>query len=258
MALQVLGITQCAVVLGWDVARNVETYTLTRDGEVVYQGDRICYTDHGLEPGVTYKYMVFDSNNEVRGTEYVTTHATMHLVTDRTEADVKNGTDKGFYNILDIIRVSEVIVYVTGLLRNAGFDVTAEVKLDWQLYDIPTVSHMEQYVSAIQVIRTTMDLFRTTPDAPKTMDGITWETANNIEQILLDAEFTVLHVFEGIKRAGQHDAWCGQRLMIPTGDSDLGRTWEALDAMETTWNNWQKATWFLLLYGNLEEEGDVS
>lgn len=35
------------------------------------------------------------------------------------------------------------------------------------------------------------------------------------------------------------------------------RTWEELDAMGTTWANWQVATWDDLLYGSLKKEGDV-
>lgn len=55
-------------------------------------------------------------------------------------------------------------------------------------------------------------------------------------------------------------------LPLPTGHSSARkitytppppRTWEQLDAMKTTWRNWQVATWDDLLYGSLKKEGDV-
>lgn len=260
-AIEVLGATQTAVALGWSAGTIEQTYRLYRDGAVVHEGTAIHYVDHGLAAATTYEYTLtcVTSSGESDGVSVsVTTNSAVVLITDRTAADVSAGRRKGYYNALDLIRVGEAMVYAQGLLKDSGYAVSIAVKLDWQLDDIPTKVQMDQYISSVRNLRHAMDLLATTPAAPDSMDRLGYNGANDIEKILEDVEYTVHHVFSCLWRAGQFDAWAGDRRPFATSNSDIGRTWEELDAMNTTWANWEVASWYLLLYGNLQAEGVIN
>lgn len=260
-AIEVLGATQTAVALGWAAGSVEQTYRLYRDGAVIHEGTAIHYVDHGLTAATTYEYTLtcVTSSGESDGVSVsVTTNSAVVLITDRTAADVSAGRRKGYYNTLDLIRVGEAMLYAQGLLTQSGYGVSIAPKLDWQLSDIPTHAQMERYLSDIRTLRSAMDLLSSTPQAPGSASGLTWSKANDIEKIIESIEYTVEHVFAGLFRAGQFDAMAGDRRPFPTANSDMGRTWGELDAMGTTWANWELATWYLLLYGNLKEEGVVS
>lgn len=259
-AIEVLGATQTAVALGWAAGTIEQTYRLYRDGAVVHEGTEIHYVDHGLTAATTYEYTLtcVTSSGESDGVSVsATTNSSVVLITDRTASDVSAGRRKGYYNALELIRVGEAMLYVQGLLDDFGYSVPLKVKLDWQITDIPTHALMRRYIDDAQALRAVVPLLDTTPPAPESANNLTYTGANNIEQILSDIDYVVHHIFETMFRAGQFDAWSGHR-PFPTANSNLGRTWEELDAMQTTWANWQAATWYLLLYGNLRAEGEVS
>ena len=127
----------------------------------------------------------------------------------------------------------------------------------WYESDIPTVSLMTAYLSNVEAIRSTLEVLATTPETPESMEALTWVEANNIEQILVDVQTIINRVANGMARSNSFTFWSGNR-PFPTAESNLGRTWAELDAMNTGWENWQVATWYLLLYGNLKAEGVVS
>ena len=260
-AIEVLGATQTAVALGWSAVGVEQTYRLYRDSTVVYEGRDTHFVDAGLTAGATHTYTLTGVVGSVESdsvTVSVTTNSSAVLITDRTAADVAAGRPKGFYNALDMIRVGEAMVYAQGLLKDSGYAVSIAVKLDWQLNDIPTKLQMDQYISSVRNLRHAMHLLATTPAAPDSMDRLGYSGANDIEKILEDVEYTVHHVFSCLWRAGQFDAWAGDRRPFATANSDMGRTWEELDAMNTTWSNWEVASWYLLLYGNLQAEGVIN
>lgn len=127
----------------------------------------------------------------------------------------------------------------------------------WYESDIPTVSLMTTYLSNVEAIRSTLEVMATTPETPESMEALTWVEANNIEQILLDVQMVIDQVINGMARSNSFTFWSGNR-PFPTAESNLGRNWAELDAMDTEWKNWQVATWYLLLYGNLDAEGVVT
>ena len=260
-SLDLIGTTRNAAVLAWPGAPVGQSYRLYRDGVVVYEGSALCYTDAGLAAGSAHAYSVhtLSGSTESEGViaEATTTEGIV-LITDRTAADVSAGRRKGYYNALDLIRVGEAMLYAQSLLAQSGFSVSIDPKLDWNLNDIPTQAQMERYLTDLRTLRSAMDLIASTPQVPDGMSGLTISRANDIETIIESIEYTVDHVFAGLFRLSQFDAVTGDRRPIPTANSDMGRNWGELDAMETTWANWELATWYLLLYGNLKEEGVVS
>lgn len=207
------------------------------------------------------------------------------LITDRSQSDleaieslldisVSNWTaeqlaefnlarSKGSYNYTDLNRVTEAMEYLDESLRGYGYDTGySEIEIvpgrtEWQQSDVPTASQMASYLSNVEAIRSVLEVLPTTPETPESMELLTWVEANNIEQILVDVETVINRVVNGLARSNSFTFWSGNR-PIPTAESNLGRTWAELDSMDTEWTNWQVATWYLLLYGNLEAEGVVT
>lgn len=124
----------------------------------------------------------------------------------------------------------------------------------WYENDVPTAPQMAQYLSNVLSIWSTI---MGNPTLPETMVNLTQEGANQIEQALIEVNTVIEQIIAAMARSNSFTFWSGNR-PFPTAYSNRGRTWAELDAMHTTWRNWQVANWYLLLYGNLEVEGDVT
>ena len=203
------------------------------------------------------------------------------LITDRAQSDVERvsylsslwvegeftGTSdelsewisplKGTYNATDLNRVQSACEYIAERLSNYGYSVSLIALPEWTVTDIPVQSQMQDYLANVQTLRDTIEVLQTTPQVPESMALLDWVGANNIEQILVDLETVINRTFMSFLRSGQFTFWSGYR-PLPAAESWMGRTWAELDAMNTTWANWQVADWYLLLYGNLEAEGVVT
>lgn len=131
----------------------------------------------------------------------------LHLVTDRTRADVtyvqtlakkiKNGTAtedelaewnasglKGSYNASDLNRVGAAMQYVADRLVEFGCAVSIDPKLDWTSGDWPTPETMGTYLADLEELRSKFAMMQTTPTVPEDMEQLTYTEANNIEKIL--------------------------------------------------------------------------
>lgn len=131
----------------------------------------------------------------------------LHLVTDRTRADVtyvqtlakkiKNGTAtedelaewnasglKGSYNASDLNRVGAAMQYVADRLVAFGYAVSIDPKLDWTSGDWPTPETMGTYLADLEELRSKFAMMQTTPTVPEDMEQLTYTEANNIEKIL--------------------------------------------------------------------------
>ena len=58
----------------------------------------------------------------------------------------------------------------------------------WYVYDIPKESEMTAYLANVSALRGVLSVSNTTPEVPSDMAGLTYQEANNIEQILLDID----------------------------------------------------------------------
>lgn len=124
----------------------------------------------------------------------------------------------------------------------------------WYETDVPTASQMAQYLSNVLTI---WDTIMGDPTLPETMVNLTQEGANQIEAALIEINTAIEQIIAAMARSNSFTFWSGNR-PFPTAYSNRGRNWAELDAMGTSWRNWQVANWYLLLYGNLEAEGDVT
>lgn len=132
------------------------------------------------------------------------------LITDRTQSDVSNGTEKGYYNTSDLNRVSEAMEYLVEQLWNNGYSVPGYVKGPvWSVEDIPTPDQMEQYLTSVSSIRAVVNVLKPTPNTPDSMENLTYEEANNIEQILLDVETMLNAIVAVFPKSGQSSVFAG-------------------------------------------------
>lgn len=132
-----------------------------------------------------------------------------NLITDRTIADfmrwqelrnkgLDNMTEeeraewetdlKGAYNASDLNRVGEVLNLLKDRLTAAGYlrGLEFEAKTKWTSVDIPTTEQFTYYLKAVEIIRNALAVYKTTPQAPNSLNSLDIEGANNIEKILID------------------------------------------------------------------------
>ena len=112
----------------------------------------------------------------------------LNIITDRTQADVINGTDKGYYNAEDLNRVGAAVEYVAGRFASYGYAVSVSPKKDWAMGDIPREADMAKYLVEVEQLRGLVRVLPTTPETPGDMENLWWWEANHIEQILKDAD----------------------------------------------------------------------
>ena len=155
----------------------------------------------------------------------------LELITDRTAADVKrwrvlqskgynamtaeekaewDSGMKGAYNVTDLNRVGNAFKYLQNRLSEAGYLQGYQLipKTDWKASDVPTVETFKKYIKSINSIRNALPMLPTTPSQIDDAGGIDFQDANNIEQILLDAEYMLNQMQTMFYYFG--DIYCGE------------------------------------------------
>lgn len=133
----------------------------------------------------------------------------LHLITDRTQADVDRWEQltargfadltadeqaewlagmKGCYNAADLNRVGAAVEYLADRFRGYGYAVSVSPRLDWTGSDIPTGEDMARYLSDVSSLRSALAVMQTTPKVPADMEDLTYMEANDIEKILEDID----------------------------------------------------------------------
>jgi hypothetical protein len=145
----------------------------------------------------------------------------MELITNRTQANVDRlkklkskgwanltrsektewyeNAAKGAYNYTDLNRVENAVAELAATL---GLSLTT--KTNWTVWDIPTQSQMTRYLENVRTIRDACPNASNLPEVPLRMTGMTFETANRIEEILLGAWRSI----EAVPRSGE--IYCGE------------------------------------------------
>lgn len=125
----------------------------------------------------------------------------MEFITDRTQADVdrckvlaakgwNNMTDsekaewygaamRGAYNYSDLNRVEAAVAELSEFL-----ELGLTTKTDWGKWENPNASHMSRYISNLQTIK---DRYLSSVQIPAAMNSLNYESANNIEKMLVEA-----------------------------------------------------------------------
>lgn len=202
-----------AISLAWDAVTGAESYQLSRDGVVIHTGEYPSYTDSGLTAETAYTYTLSAINSAGSSAETTLEAATTKfvLVTDRTQADVNAGNDKGTYNASDLNRVGAAMNYVAARLREQGYDPHISPKTDWKDDDWVDPAAQAVYLGDLAELRKQFALYDTTPEVPPRIlatainsnDGLTYTWANNIEQVLLDIDALLTNIAAGWLYSGE-------------------------------------------------------
>lgn len=118
---------------------------------------------------------------------------------------------KGAYNYTDLNRVETAVGELAEMLG-----LSLVTKIDWTLWDIPTTSDMDRYLSNIVAIRDSCPGEAEFPILPSSMNSLTYESANNIEKVLMQVYQNVI--------SNEHDCILGKFVL---GVDRLGGTPEA-------------------------------
>ena len=132
----------------------------------------------------------------------------MNLIIDRTQADVnrvkqiaakgKAGTwtaeeqaewaagMKGAYNYTDFNRVESAVAELAEILG-----VTVETAAMWDVRSVPTLADTQRYLANIRRLKRKCAGLGRTPPVPESMARMTYQTANDIEKILVDIEAAI-------------------------------------------------------------------
>lgn len=199
-----------AISLAWDAVTGADSYQLKRDGAVIYTGPFPSYTDSGLTAETAYTYTLSAVNTAGSSAETTLEATTTQiiLVTDRAQADVTAQNAKGTYSAIDLIRVGEAVQYLADILEGLGYACPVAPKLDWKETDWPTSSTMERYLQDVETLRGQFQQLETTPETPKNVDKLTYLSANDIEQILMDINGALQRMETALFYSGE--IYCGE------------------------------------------------
>lgn len=123
-------------------------------------------------------------------------------MTEAEKAEFNSGLRGSYTPYIDMNRVTEAMEYLKTELEGYGYKVNYSPvyikpgRTQWIASDLPTPEQLTSYLSNVSAIRAVLEVFSTTPSVPETMQGLTYERANDIEKILADVET----IINGIKR----------------------------------------------------------
>ena len=174
------------------------------------------------------------------------------LIRDFVPAKNSDGT-VGLYDLVNDAFYSNAGTGTFTAGPDVGTQPTITTRPYWAEGDIPTLSQMEQYLQNVSNIRAVLEVLQTTPPVPSDMVGLTFEEANDIERILVDVETVINRVVAGFFRSNAFTVICGNR-PLPSAQSDLGRTWDDIDAEALTWDDLDDhgSSWYVIQYGVLK------
>ena len=130
----------------------------------------------------------------------------MTLITDRTARDVALGTEKGSYGKADLNRVEMAVQELLQLAKDLNLQGQWDVKTDWDLPEIfdpdtwVTAGQMERYLGNVHRLCDALVLQAALPDS---MNRLTYEGANQIEQALCLAEQRILDILHTFRFSGE-------------------------------------------------------
>lgn len=130
----------------------------------------------------------------------------MEFTTDRTEADVLLGTEKGSYQDTDLNRVETAVAEISAQFSSLGISIALVIKTDWappgdfSLETWATETQMARYLENVSAIRS---LFPVPIELPQSMSDLNWEGANNIEKILKAAVDRIAAIKQSYRYSGE-------------------------------------------------------
>lgn len=140
---------------------------------------------------------------DVSRVKYLTKKIIDGVATAAEREEWLSGEMIGAYNASDLNRVGKAMAYIADRLSEIGVVVSVSGKQDWQMTDIPTKDSLAYYLSDVGKIRNALAVSDETPTLPDDMIGLTWQEANDIEQILLDIDGIITLIMRSWMYAGE-------------------------------------------------------
>lgn len=104
------------------------------------------------------------------------------------------GIQRGAYMASDLNRVGKAVEYLAGLLKDCGNSVSVSPKTNWTDDDTPSAAQMQRYLDDVSALRAVLAMMTSTPAVPASMKGLTYNKANDIEQIMADIELLITNM----------------------------------------------------------------
>lgn len=120
-----------------------------------------------------------------------------------------DGVVRGAYNHTDLNRVTAAMDDLHGRLTAYGYRTgyqPVEVvpgRFLWWENEIPTREQMEDYMNNLRALRSVLRLLSSTPNVPADAEKLTYGEANDIEQMLIDADHQVVTMATTFIPAGE-------------------------------------------------------
>ena len=131
----------------------------------------------------------------------------MELISNRTEADVLLGNEKGKYRYADLNRVEQAVAELCTLVKQLDLNPKLETKTDWgdpgafTISKWPTDEQMLRYLKNVTVLCDLLEINHV--GVPQSPDYLNWEGANAIEKALQDVYLRVMGVISSFRYSGE-------------------------------------------------------
>ena len=110
-----------------------------------------------------------------------------------SEQNLWRNSPKGAYNYTDLNRVESTVNELAYI-----YELNLTTKTNWTRWDIPTRADMERYLANVAAIRDKFSATVAMPEVPKSMSGLTYDKANDIEEIRYRACLMTEEILSGI------------------------------------------------------------
>jgi hypothetical protein len=119
------------------------------------------------------------------------------------------GELKVSYNAIDLNRVADACTYLQARLAATGISVYINVRNDYNYTDQPTQAEMNDYILSVANIKAAITMPSDVPDVPASVNGLSYEGANDIERILEAVNNMIKNIIDGFRHCGALFSICG-------------------------------------------------
>lgn len=115
----------------------------------------------------------------------------------------REGVQRGSYKAADMNRVGAAVESIAAAFAAQGYTVEICSKTDYVPWDTPTSDDFAIYLANVAALRGQIAMKPTTPPLPSTIEGLSTDGANAIEQVLKDLDELLTHAARGWYYSGE-------------------------------------------------------
>lgn len=101
---------------------------------------------------------------------------------------------KGAYNASDLNRVESAVNYLIERLKITGNHINLLTKTSWNIREWMTLSEAMRYLHNVDTIKSCFTLPDNVPDVPEDLNKLTFQEANDIEEILYMVDTIITNI----------------------------------------------------------------